>query len=445
LSTADRSQRAWLVRALMARLEWRVRASSPGFGCQSASPPVRAGRAGDGRAAIRWRQLQPTRFRRTPRIAASRLAMGPRQVRVSRVSPVGARAHARLPRRRRTLRMMWSARRGCETPLERRLSRGRAGGAFTETHRPLTSPCLRRARAHRLRIDGTLPLRTPLDARLGSPSDQDRRHVLLVRRARTRDPGRLRRIDIRMLATRVEPKPPGPPAAAFEGNDACARRPSSERWSRMTERPATPHRSHSLSLRGPRHLRIAPGSCEPGHATASRLATPGVRATAMRSTDFCHPNQSTASTHVSCAPSFFSEACASCLLEGVGPSDRLRARARRRAPNGLGPLDAARLGNPAFHDARFASADRAFALAGRIRHPRARLDRASDTPVASPAPVPRETRAHAGTRAAKIVSAGGTVKCGRRSRSEVSSLGKGCVQLRLATDPFRRRRLSMPC
>jgi len=39
---------------------------------------------------------------------------------------------------------------------------------------------------------------------------------------------------------------------------------------------------------------------------------------AMRSTDFCHPNQSTASTHVSCAPGFFREACASCLRVRVG-------------------------------------------------------------------------------------------------------------------------------
>jgi len=277
------------------------------------------------------------------------------------------------------------------TPLERRLSRGRAGGAFTETHRPLTSPCPRRAPAHRLRIDGPLPLRPPLDARLGSPSDQDRRRVSLVRRARTYDPGRLRRLDIHMLATRVAPKPPSPPAATFEGNDACARRSSSERRPRMTEHPATPHRSHSLSLRGPRQCGVPRVPASQVTRRASRLATPSVRRTAMRSTDLCHPNQSTASTHVSCAPSFFSEACASCLLEGLGPSDRLRARARRRAPNGLGPLDAARPGNPAFHDARFASADRAFALAGRYLHPRARLDRASDTPVASPASAPART------------------------------------------------------
>lgn len=213
----------------------------------------------------------------------------------------------------------------------------------------------------------------------------------------------------------------------------------------MTERPATPHRSHSLSLRGPRHGGVPRVPASQATRTASRLATRSVRTTAMRSTDFCHPNQSTASTHVSCAPSFFSEACASCLLEGLGPSDGPRARARRRASNGLGPLDAARPGDRAFHDARFASADRAFERAGRCRHPRARLGRASDTSVAPPAWVPARTARARRARVAKIVSAGGTVKCGRRSRSEVPSLGRGCVQLRLATDPFRRRRLSMPC
>jgi len=280
------------------------------------------------------------------------------------------------------------------TPLERRLSRSRAGGAFTETRRPLTSRCPRRAPAHRLRIDGPLPLRAPLDARRSSPSDQGRRLVAPVRRTRAHDPGRLRRIDTCMLATRVEPKPPSPPAAAFEGDDACARRPSNGRGSRMTERPAAPHRSLSLSLRGPRHLRMPRVPASQVTRPASRLATPGVRATAMRSTDFCHPNQTTASTHASCAPSFFSEACASCSLEGLGPSKSPTSSRSRESIERLGATRCSKAGEPAFHDAGFASADRAFEHAGRCRHPRARLGRASDTSVAPLGSVPREPREH---------------------------------------------------
>jgi len=228
------------------------------------------------------------------------------------------------------------------TPLERRLSRDRAGGAFTGTYRPLTPHCPRRAPAHRLRIDGPLPLRAPLDARLGSPSDQGRRLESPVRRTRAHDPGRLRRTDTRMLATRVEPKPPSPPAAAFEGNDACACRSSRGRGSRMTERPRAPHRSHSLSLRGPRHLAEHLGF----QRARSRDPPLVLRLDACVrprcvSTDFCHPNQSTASAHVSCAPSVFSEAKASCSLEGSGT---LRSPARSRVQASVERLGATRRG-----------------------------------------------------------------------------------------------------
>jgi hypothetical protein len=304
----------------MARLEWRVRASSPGLGCHSASPPVRAGRAGDGRAAIRWRKLRPTRLRRTPPspppgcdgpTTGSRFP-GWSGWRSGSRPPAASATHAPHD--------VEPAPRVPNPPRAALVARPRWRSLHRNT--PTSDvPCPRRAPAHRLRIDGPLPLRTPLGARLGSPSDQDRRSAFPVRRARAHDPGRLRRIDTRMLATRVEPKPPSPPAAAFEGNDACACRPSSEGRSRMTARPAAPHRSHSHSLRGPRHL----AECLGFLRARSRDPPVVLRLEACVrprcvSTDLCHPNQTTASTHASCAPGFFSEACASRLPEGLGPS-----------------------------------------------------------------------------------------------------------------------------
>jgi len=213
----------------------------------------------------------------------------------------------------------------------------------------------------------------------------------------------------------------------------------------MTARPAAPHRSHSLSLRGPRHL----AECLGFLRARSRDPPLVLRLDACVrprcvSTDLCHPNQTTASTHASCAPSFFSEACASRLLGGSGTLRIPRARARGRASNGLGPFDAAWPGNPRFTtrtSLRRTGLSRPRGVVGT----RARGSIEPLTPLSPPPPACGANRASPRTRAAKIVSAGGTVKCGRRSRSEVPSVGKDCVQLRLATDPFRRRRLSMPC
>lgn len=204
----------------------------------------------------------------------------------------------------------------------------------------------------------------------------------------------------------MAPKPPSPPAVAFEGNDACACRSSSERWPRMTNIPLL----RTVLTRSPSEgrviLRRASGSSEPGHAIRP-VSLDSVRAYGRDAFDrLLPPEPLTASTHVSCVPGFFSEAFASCSLERVGTLRSLSELALREEHRGAwGRSMQQGRGTVRFTTRGFASADRARARAGRYRHPRVQLDRASDISVASLASMRRATRGDMPARAAKIASA----------------------------------------
>lgn len=159
------------------------------------NPPVRAGRKPDDVAAIRWprfdrRRLSahaphhslPARDGLEPRTCwlAERIRSA-----IMFTAPATHAPHDVEPTSR------------VRTPRARRLWRDRAGGAFTETLRSLTSRRHRWAPAHRLRVDRPLPLRARgfrVHARRSSPLGQDRRYAGSVRRTRTYEPRRLRRI-----------------------------------------------------------------------------------------------------------------------------------------------------------------------------------------------------------------------------------------------------------
>jgi len=204
-----------------------------------------------------------------------------------------------------------------------------------------------------------LPLRAPLDARLGSPHDQDRRDERPVRRARTHDPRRLRRIR--------------PPHArdpygtqATEPAPRCFRRQRRLRMQREQRvmathdrHPEAPHRSHSPSLRGPRHLAESPGFLRARSRDPRRVFRLDACVDRDAFDRLLPPKPLTASTHVSCVPSFFFRGLRLVLAREGWDPQRLSSVAlafalapEESSPRGLGPLDAARLGNRAFHDAR---------------------------------------------------------------------------------------------
>jgi len=162
-----------------------------------------------------------------------------------------------------------------------------------------------------------------------------------------------------MLATRMAPKPPSPPAAAFEGDDACACRSSSEWWPRMTNIPLL----RTVLTRSPSEGRVIRGEprvpASQATRSASRLSTPCVRRPrCVRPTSATQTKQRRALTS-RVFPASTTRLTPRACSRGLGPFDRLRARARSGASRGLGPLDATRPGNRAFHDAQRASADRA--------------------------------------------------------------------------------------
>jgi len=391
--------------ALGAVVERRVRASSPGFRCRSASPPVRAGRARDGRAAIRWRQLQPTRLRRTPRIAASRLTMGPRPVRVTRVSSVGARAFARrrvgdarsalvelTSRVRNPPRVALFAR-----PRWRSLHRNAPTSdvpIVVAGHRRIDSESTARFRSARLSAHGSVhpPTRIAISwAPLGA-------HARTIRDAFVVS-------DHRMLATRMAPKPPSPPADAFEGNDACACRSSNERWPRMTNIPLL----RTVLTRSPSEgrviLRRASGSSEPGHAirAVSFDSDPDVRPRCVRPTSATQTNLRRAPTSrvfPASTPRLSPRACPT----GLGPFDGLRARARKQHREAWGRSMQQGRGTARFTTHGFASADRARSARGVFG---TRAD-SSIEPLTSLSPPSPRCSARCGAmraRAAKIASA----------------------------------------
>ena len=163
--------------------------------------------------------------------------------------------------------------------------------------RPLTSRGHRLARADRLRVEGPLPLRARrfrVRARLGSPHDQAGRHASSVRRARTCEPRRLRRIrrsgrSYSMETQAIESARRSHLTAigAYAHGTRRGGRALVDRFSH-----APPHRFARLPSEAPRQeMRIASGSLALDRAFVPLpCESERARSTAMRSTDFCHPN-----------------------------------------------------------------------------------------------------------------------------------------------------------
>jgi len=318
-STADLSRRAWPVLR-----SWRSRRAARSCIIAWVQVPIRelTRSRGESRGRSRCYSLAPAS-------ADTSSAHAPHRRLPADDGPTTGSRFPGLPRwrsgfrppsrRRRSLRMIWSSRRGCEPP-----ARGACRATTLEEPSPNRTDLWRLVvvAGHR-QIDSEsscpLPLRAPLDARLGSPSDQDRRYEQPVRTARTHEPRRLRRVRPPHARDPYGTQATEPARRCFRRQRRLRMQIEERVVAKHDPHPILPHRSHSPSLRGPRHLAESLGFvASQVTRSASCLSTRCVRSTAMRSTDFCHPNQSTASTHVSCVPSFFSGAFASCLLERVG-------------------------------------------------------------------------------------------------------------------------------
>jgi hypothetical protein len=288
------------------------------------------------------------------------LTMGPRLVRVTRVSSVGARAFARrrVGDARSALVELTSRVRNpphvalVARPRWRSLHRNAPTSDVSIVvagHRRIDSESIARFRSARLSAHGSVhpPTRIAISwAPLGA-------HARTIRDAFVVS-------DHRTLATRMAPKPPSPPADAFEGNDACACRSSNERWPRMTNIPLL----RTVLTRSPSEgrviLRRASGSSEPGHAirAVSFDSDPDVRPRCVRPTSATQTNQRRAPTSrvlPASTPRLSPRACPT----GLGPFDGLRARARRQHREAWGRSMQQGRGTVRFTTRGFASADRA--------------------------------------------------------------------------------------
>jgi len=208
-----------------------------------------------------------------------------------------------------------------------------------------------------------------------------------------------------MLATRMAPKPPSPPAAAFEGNDACACRSSNEARPRMTNIPLL----RTVLTRSPSEgrviLRRASGSSEPGHAIRA-VSLDSTRTFDRDAFDRLLPPKPINGEHprLVCSRLVFRGSRLVPARQGWDPSIAF-ALALEGSTERLGAARCSKAGEPCV--SRRAASLRRTGLfpAGRSRHPRVKLDRASDISVASLASMRRATRGDMPARAAKIASA----------------------------------------
>jgi len=163
-----------------------------------------------------------------------------------------------------------------------------------------------------------------------------------------------------MLATRMAPKPPSPPAAAFEGNDACACRSSNEARPRMTNIPLLRTVLTRSPSEGPRHLRRASGSSEPGHAIRA-VSLDSTRTFDRDAFDRLLPPKPIYGEHprLVCSRLVFRGLRLVLARQGWDPSIAFRARARRQQREAWDRSMQQGRGTVRFTTRGFASADRA--------------------------------------------------------------------------------------